>query len=88
MVSGAKAGPVTVPGSNTFGTIATLKLGKGAWGIMATLAAVLVAGMGYWTGLWWLFVIAAALLAAGAFALYEAQKRWCALRACGIKTKI
>src|SRR6266516_1082782 len=35
IVTGAKAGPVNVPGSSTFGTIATLSLGKGAWAVLA-----------------------------------------------------
>src|SRR5207248_1303525 len=35
VVTGAKAGPVSVHGSSTFGTIASLSLGKGAWGIVA-----------------------------------------------------
>jgi hypothetical protein len=35
VVTGAKAGPVDVPGSSTFGTLATLKLTKGAWAVVA-----------------------------------------------------
>jgi hypothetical protein len=49
-------------------------------------ALVLFAGAGFafpvsaWLGL--------VLLASGAFVLFESLRGWCALRACGIKTKL
>ena len=33
-------------------------------------------------------VLAVILIASGAFVLFEALRGWCALRACGIKTKL
>lgn len=33
-------------------------------------------------------IAAVALIAAGIFVLFEALRGWCALRACGIKTKL
>jgi hypothetical protein len=42
------------------------------------------AGFGWGWSMW----LGAILLAAGVFVLFEALRGWCALRACGIKTKI
>jgi len=47
---------------------------------MLILAGLLVAARSGW--------ICGALLVAGAFALYEAARGWCLMRACGIKTKL
>lgn len=33
-------------------------------------------------------ILAIILIASGAFVLFEALRGWCALRACGIKTKL
>lgn len=33
-------------------------------------------------------ILAIALIASGGFVLFEALRGWCALRACGIKTKL
>jgi len=50
------------------------------------VALVLLAGAGYgFTASVWLGVI---LLASGIFVLFESLRGWCALRACGIKTKL
>jgi len=48
--------------------------------LLASAIALLVA----LPRLWWL---GAALLASAAFVGFEALRGWCALRACGIKTK-
>ena len=49
-------------------------------------ALVLFVGAGFSFSLSrWLGVV---LLASGAFVLFEALRGWCALRACGIKTKL
>ena len=49
-------------------------------------ALVLLAGAGFvFTVSVWL---GAVLLGAGAFVLFESLRGWCALRACGIKTKL
>jgi len=42
------------------------------------------AGFGFTVSVW----LGAVLLAAAAFVLFEALRGWCALRACGIKTKL
>ena len=48
-------------------------------------------GVGLWIGAWFAFRVSAwlgiALAVGGAFALFEALRGWCVLRACGIKTK-
>jgi Protein of unknown function (DUF2892) len=52
-------------------------------GLLALLLLV-GAGFGFVGGSPWLGLV---LLAAGVFALFESLRGWCALRACGIKTK-
>jgi len=56
------------------------------WGIMSLLAAALLAAMAYWSGTWWLWIIVTVALASGILGLFEARKKWCAVRAMGIKT--
>lgn len=58
------------------------------WGIMNIFVALILGGLAFWTGIWWLWLIMAAMLLAGSFAIYESRKKWCALRAMGIKTSI
>ncbi len=58
------------------------------WGVMTLLTAVIVAALAFWSGIWWFWIIAAAAGMAGIFALYESRKRWCALRAMGLKTRV
>ncbi len=55
-------------------------------GIMLVLTGAMLTGLALWSGIWWLWVIAPTLLAAGGFCIFEAQKKWCALRAMGVKT--
>ena len=50
-------------------------------GAMVLLAG---AGFGFTVSVW----LGAVLLGAGAFVLFESLRGWCALRACGIKTKL
>jgi hypothetical protein len=47
------------------------------------LALLVGAGFGFTSSLW----LGLVLLGAGAFVLFEALRGWCALRACGIKTR-
>ena len=56
------------------------RIARAIWG-------VLVSGLGALAFLWkpWVAII---LFAAGAFALFEALRGWCVLRACGIRTKL
>jgi len=59
------------------------KKGRVARGLAA--AALLVgAGIAWATSVW----LALVLFAAGIFVAFEALRGWCALRACGIKTKL
>jgi len=53
--------------------------------ITAVGMALVVAGLLLWERSRWLCL---ALVAAGGFALYEAARGWCFMRACGIKTKL
>jgi len=55
---------------------------------MVLLVAVVVCLLALWSGIWWLWLIAGLAAAAGIFAIYESRKKWCALRAMGIKTQI
>jgi hypothetical protein len=48
------------------------------------LALLAGAGFGFTISVW----LGAVLLASGAFVLFESLRGWCALRACGIKTKL
>jgi hypothetical protein len=56
------------------------------WGVLCILTGAVLAGMAWAAGPWWLWIIAGAAVAAGAFALFEARKKWCAMRALGVKT--
>jgi hypothetical protein len=51
-------------------------------GVIALLL-FLAAGFGFTTSPW----LGLALVASGGFVLFEALRGWCALRACGIKTR-
>jgi Protein of unknown function (DUF2892) len=53
---------------------------RAIWGVALIIAGLLISG-----GHQWLCV---ALIAAGGFALYEAVRGWCLMRACGIKTRL
>ncbi|MGN6366817.1 MAG: hypothetical protein ACTHN5_00870 [Phycisphaerae bacterium] len=58
------------------------------WGLCACAAGVILFGLALWAGTWWLWLIAAGCVGAGAFAIFESRKKWCVLRAMGIKTAI
>lgn len=51
---------------------------------LGALALLAGAGFGFATSIW----LGIALLASGVFVAFEALRGWCALRACGIKTKL
>lgn len=51
---------------------------------LGALALLIGAAFGF-AEFWWLGLV---LLVAGAFVAFEAARGWCALRACGIKTKL
>ena len=52
------------------------------------LIGVLLGAFAFWAAWWWLWIVAALAVAGGAFALFESRKKWCALRAMGIQTRI
>lgn len=56
------------------------------WGGLNVIAAAALAVAGLLTTIWWLYVIAGACLLSGLFAFWEAKKKWCVVRALGIKT--
>ena len=56
------------------------RIARALWGLALIVAGFLVLARSGWIGI--------ALLAAGGFALYEAARGWCLMRACGIKTKL
>ncbi len=51
---------------------------------LGALALLVGAAFGFTISAW----LGAGLLASGAFVLFESLRGWCALRACGIKTKL
>jgi len=53
---------------------------RAVWGV-----AWIVAGLLLWERSRWLCFV---LVASGGFALFEAARGWCFMRACGIKTKL
>lgn len=63
-----------------------------AIGIVLIVAAIALAGWevsGIAGGIgWWVYILAVMSLTGGMFALYEARKGWCAVRAMGIRTPI
>ena len=56
------------------------RIARAVWGIALIIAGLLLGAKSRWACL--------ALVVAGAFALYEAARGWCLMRACGIKTKL
>jgi len=58
------------------------------WGIMALLGGLVLVALAFWSGTWWLWLIAITCVLSGAFAIFESRKKWCALRAMGIKTPV
>ena len=51
---------------------------------LGALALLVGAGFGFSVSVW----LGIALMALGVFVAFEALRGWCALRACGIKTKL
>ncbi len=56
------------------------RLVRALFGVVLILAGLLVS----WSHFW----ICLALVISGAFALYEAIRGWCVLRACGLRTRV
>jgi hypothetical protein len=53
---------------------------RAVWGFGLIFPGLLISGPHMW--------LSVALVVAGAFALCEAARGWCLMRACGIKTKL
>ena len=51
---------------------------------LGALALLIGAGFGFAASFW----LGLVLLVSGGFVLFEALRGWCALRACGIKTRL
>ena len=58
----------------------TGRIARAVWGVALIIAGVLLSGRSGW--------VCFLLVAFGVFALYEAARGWCLMRACGIKTKL
>ena len=56
------------------------RIARGVIGTLCLIAGIIIVDFKLWLGL--IFV------AAGLFAIYEALRGWCLVRACGVKTKI
>jgi len=55
------------------------RLFRGIWAVLLLVGAAFAFRLSVWLG--------GVLLASAGFALFEALRAWCLLRACGIKTK-
>ena len=58
----------------------TGRIVRAAGGVALIIAGILLSGRSGW--------VCFLLVAFGVFALYEAARGWCLMRACGIKTKL
>lgn len=56
------------------------RLVRAVWGVAMIVAGILLSGRSGWVCFF--------LVVFGVFALYEAARGWCLMRACGIKTKL
>ena len=56
------------------------RIARAVWGVALIIAGVLLSARSGWACVF--------LVAFGVFALYEAARAWCLMRACGIKTKL
>lgn len=60
-----------------------------AMGVILIVVAVILFVLTYFQG-WspWLYPAAAFALLGGGFAIFEARRKWCALRAMGVRTPV
>jgi hypothetical protein len=58
------------------------------WGAFTLGLGLAAAGTALWTGIGWLWIIAALGMGMGVLAFFEARKKWCVIRAMGIKTPL
>jgi fatty acid desaturase len=57
-------------------------------GVFALVLGIILLFFALYGGPWWLWIPGLSAAAGGLFGLFEAQKKWCALRALGIKTRL
>jgi hypothetical protein len=57
-------------------------------GIICLVLALVLAALAYALSWWWMWIFAALAAAGGAFSLFEARNKWCAVRAMGIQTRL
>ncbi len=60
------------------------------WGIINLVAGAILVGL-FFSGVLagsWAWIVGAAAIAGGAFAVFEARAGWCAVRAMGFKTPV
>jgi hypothetical protein len=57
------------------------------WGIMNLVVAGVAGGLAVWWHIWWLWIVAGVGVAGGVLAIYESRKKWCIMRAMGVKTR-
>ena len=55
------------------------RIARGVWGTLLLIAGIIVADFELW--------ICLVLVGLGLFAIFEAVRGWCFVRACGIRTK-
>ena len=58
------------------------------WGALNLLLALTLAASAFLASIWWLYLLAALFLLSGLFAFWEAHKKWCIVRALGLKTPL
>lgn len=56
------------------------RMARGVWGALLLIAGIITADFKLWPAL--------VLVGLGLFAIFQAARGWCLLRACGIKTKM
>jgi hypothetical protein len=56
------------------------RLARAVWGVLLIAGGIAIYSRSRW--------VSAVLSLAGAFAVFEALRGWCVMRACGIKTKL
>jgi len=63
-----------------------VRLWIGIFSILCGIGLIAATVIAAWAT--WFYLLAALMIAAGGFALFEASKKWCAVRAMGFRTPI
>ncbi len=59
-----------------------------AWGLLNLTAAILAGAAALIWNVGWLWIVTGLCAAGGIFAVFEARKKWCVMRALGVKTPL